>query len=39
MLDAHPAMRDALGPRGIPLRAHAEKGGERATEVLELLGG
>jgi hypothetical protein len=39
MLDAHPAMRDALGPHGIPLRAHAEKGGERATEVLGLLGG
>ena len=37
ILDAHPDMRDARGPHGIPLRAHAEAG--QATRVLELLGG
>ena len=38
ILDAHPKMRDAAGPHGIPLRAHAEAGGEQARGVLELLG-
>jgi hypothetical protein len=38
MLDAQPELRDARGPHGIPLRAHAEAGGEQAREVLELLG-
>jgi hypothetical protein len=37
ILDAHPQARDAPGPHGIPLRAHAEAGGERARAVLELL--
>jgi hypothetical protein len=34
---AHPEMREAKGPHGIPLRAHAEAGGEQAQGVLELL--
>jgi hypothetical protein len=37
VLNAHPEMRDAKGPHGIPLRAHAEAGGEQAGPVLELL--
>ncbi len=37
VLDAHPQMRDAKGPHGIPLLAHAKAGG--ATEVIELLEG
>ena len=37
ILTAHPEMRDAKGPHGIPLRAHAEAGGEQARAVLELL--
>jgi hypothetical protein len=37
MLDAQPELRDARGPHGIPLRAHAEAGGGDAREVLELL--
>ena len=37
MLDAYPAMRDALGPHGIPLVEHARAGGEEARAVLELL--
>ena len=37
VLTAHPDARDAKGPHGIPLRAHAEAGGERARPVLELL--
>ena len=37
MLDAHPEMRDAKGPHGIPLLAHAEAG--QAKAVLALLGG
>jgi hypothetical protein len=37
MLDAHPGLRDARGPHGIPLRAHAEAGGEQARDVLDLL--
>jgi hypothetical protein len=39
ILDAHPATREARGPHGIPLRAHAEAGGEQAGAVLELLDG
>ena len=39
MLDADPALRDALGPHGIPLVAHAEAGGDDARGVLELLEG
>ena len=39
MLDAQPSLRDARGPHGIPLVAHAEAGGEAAREVLELLQG
>jgi hypothetical protein len=34
---AHPETLHALGPHGIPLRAHAEAGGERARPVLDLL--
>jgi hypothetical protein len=37
MLDAQPGLRDARGPHGIPLRAHAEAGGEQARDVLDLL--
>ena len=37
ILDAHPEMRDARGPHTIPLRAHAEAGGEQARAVVELL--
>src|SRR3954469_14363353 len=37
ILTAHPGLRDAKGPHGIPLRAHAEAGGEQARAVLELL--
>ena len=37
ILTAHPEMRDANGPHTIPLRAHAEAGGEQARAVLELL--
>src|SRR3954469_9253126 len=37
ILTAHPEVRDAKGPHGIPLRAHAEAGGEHARPVLELL--
>jgi hypothetical protein len=37
MLEAQPGLRDARGPHGIPLRAHAEAGGERARDVLDLL--
>jgi hypothetical protein len=39
MLAAHPALRTAKGPHGIPLLAHAEAGGEQARAVVELLGG
>lgn len=39
MLEVQPELRDAPGPHGIPLRAHAEAGGEQAREVLELLQG
>lgn len=37
ILSAHPELRDARGPHTIPLRAHAEAGGEQARAVLELL--
>jgi Ankyrin repeat len=37
ILVAHPELRDAKGPHTIPLRAHAEAGGEQARAVLELL--
>ncbi|HEX6787823.1 MAG TPA: hypothetical protein VF091_01175 [Gaiellaceae bacterium] len=37
MLETHPETRDALGPHGIPLRSHAEAGGEQAAEVLAFL--
>lgn len=36
-LDAHPQLIDARGPHGIPLAAHAAKGGEEAAGVVELL--
>ncbi len=39
ILDAHPETRDAKGPHGIPLIAHAHKGGDAAHEVVELLEG
>jgi hypothetical protein len=39
ILAAHPETRDALGPHGIPLLVHAQKGGERARGVVELLEG
>jgi hypothetical protein len=37
LLDACPHLVDAKGPPGIPLRFHAEQGGEQATEVAALL--
>jgi hypothetical protein len=37
MLEAHPELRDAPGPHGIPLVEHARVGGEQARAVLELL--
>jgi len=37
MLDAQPELREARGPHGIPLRAHAEAGGDQAGAVLEFL--
>ena len=37
ILAAQPETRDARGPHGIPLRAHAEAGNEPARAVLELL--
>ena len=36
-LAAFPAMRDELGPHGIPLIEHARAGGDDARAVLELL--
>ena len=39
MLDAQPALRDARGPHGISLLAHAEAGGEQASQALALLQG
>jgi hypothetical protein len=38
-LEAHPEWRDAKGPHGIPLIAHALNGGEAAEAVVELLEG
>lgn len=37
VLAAQPEVLHALGPHGIPLRAHAEAGGEQARGVVELL--
>jgi hypothetical protein len=37
IITAQPELRDARGPHTIPLRAHAEAGGEQARAVLELL--
>jgi hypothetical protein len=37
LLDAFPDLVEAKGPHGIPLRVHAEKGGDQAKEVLALL--
>jgi hypothetical protein len=37
MIEAYPAMATALGPHGIPLSVHAEKGGEAAAPVMEFL--
>jgi hypothetical protein len=37
MLTAWPALREAPGPHGIPLLAHAKAGGEQARGVVELL--
>jgi hypothetical protein len=37
MLDAFPHLIDAKGPHGIPLLAHAAKGGAGAAEVVALL--
>src|SRR5215469_12685185 len=37
VLAAQPKVRNSLGQHGIPLRAHAEAGGEQALPVLELL--
>jgi hypothetical protein len=39
ILAEHPEMREAKGPHGIPLMAHALRGGEAAREVVELLEG
>jgi hypothetical protein len=39
MLERFPELREALGPHGIPLLAHAEAGGDEAREVVELLAG
>jgi hypothetical protein len=39
MLDRFPELIDARGPHGIPLRVHAEKGGDEARGVVELLEG
>jgi hypothetical protein len=39
MLAAHPELRDARGPHGIPLAEHARAGGGGAREVLALLEG
>jgi hypothetical protein len=37
MLTAHPEAREAPGPHGIPLIAHAQAGGKEALAVVELL--
>lgn len=36
-LTAYPSLKDSLGPHGIPLMVHAEKGGEAAKAVVEYL--
>jgi hypothetical protein len=37
IVSAFPEMCEARGPHGIPLLSHAEKGGEQARAVVELL--
>ena len=37
VIAAQPDVVNSLGPHGIPLRAHAQAGGEEARSVLELL--
>jgi hypothetical protein len=37
MLDAFPDLIDAKGPHGIPLAAHAAKGGDEASDAAALL--
>jgi hypothetical protein len=37
LLQAFPQMREFPGPHGIPLLSHAQKGGEAATSVVQLL--
>ena len=37
MLELHPGLVDARGPHGIPLRVHAEQGGDEARSVLDLI--
>ena len=37
ILEAFPDMRQAKGPHGIPLLAHAEAGGPEAAAVVEIL--
>jgi hypothetical protein len=37
MLAAFPGLREARGPHGIPLLAHAQAGGEEARAVVDLL--
>jgi hypothetical protein len=37
ILTAHPEAARSLGPHGIPLKTHAQAGGERARAVLEYL--
>ena len=37
ILAAYPHLKDSLGPHGIPLLTHAEKGGEGARPVVEYL--
>ena len=34
---AYPASREATGPHGIPLMAHAQQGGDEARDVVEFL--
>jgi hypothetical protein len=36
-LDARPQLISAVGPHGIPLFAHAEKGGDQSSQVVSLL--
>jgi hypothetical protein len=37
VLEAHPEAREARGPHGIPLLAHAEAGGAEARAVVDFL--